>query len=68
MTAKLLVQIAWGEPATRWQVDIRALQMQIEQDARKRVFQATSGRMPRVEVIIEERPDCETPKPCSTAH
>lgn len=68
MTTKLLVQIFWLEPDTRWQVDLTALQMQIEQDACKRVLQATSGRVPRVKVIIEERPADETPKPCSTAH
>jgi len=68
MTAKLLVQISWREPDTRWQVDLTALQMQIEQDTRNRALQATSGRVPSVEVIIEERPADETPKPCSIAH
>ena len=63
MTSKLLVQIDWAEPATRWHVDIRALQMQIEQDARFRVLQATAGRMPHVQITIEEAPEDETPKP-----
>jgi hypothetical protein len=55
MTAKLLVQLSWREPATRWLPCYTTLRAQIEQDARRRVLEATAGEMPVVEVTIEER-------------
>ena len=55
MTAKLLIQIQWNEPATRWLVDLLTLRKLVQQNAQFCVREVTAEEMPRVIVSVEER-------------
>jgi len=55
MTAKLLIQIQWNEPATRWLVDLLTLRKLVQQNAQFCVREVTAEEMPRVIVTVEER-------------